>query len=114
MIRVGVDKLGGVLGTNQVMLVLLVLDVPVANTVGVLHNKVWVRTFALTFGATVFCKIGTEIVVRQKLELSCTMTVHVPGIVVTVELFTPRIMLGVTTPVKVGGKKVKLQIAGGV
>lgn len=69
---------------------------------------------ALTFGAMVFCKIGTEMVVLQKLELSCTITVQVPGRVVTVELLPPSIILGVTTPVKVGGRKVKLQVAGGV
>jgi hypothetical protein len=69
---------------------------------------------ALTFGATVFCNTGTEMVVRHQFELSCTITVQVPGIVVTVEVLPPRITLGVTTPVKLGARKVYEQVAGGV
>ena len=40
--------------------------------------------------------------------------VHVPGIWVTVDVLPPKIILGVTTPAKPGGRKVKLQVAGGV
>ena len=58
--------------------------------------------------------MGTAISVRHQLLLSCTITVQVPGKVVAVELFDPRMILGVTTPEKPGGRKVKLHVAGGV
>ena len=68
--QVGVESKGGTEGIPQLMTVLGVDDVPVARTVGVLHKSVCVSMLALTFGAMVFCKMGTEIVVLQKLELS--------------------------------------------
>ena len=105
---------GGLIGTSQLILEFAVVVVPVAITVGLRQVNVCVYMLADTFGAMVFCKIGTEMVVRQKLELSCTMTVHVPGTCVTVELFPPNITLGVTTPVNDGARNVYEQVAGGV
>ena len=67
-----------------------------------------------TFGATVFLITGTERIVRHQFELSCTITVHVPGIVVTVELLLPNITLGVGNPTNDGGRNVYEQVAGGV
>ena len=103
---VGVDNSGGVLGTPQLITVLAVVELPVARTVGVRQVSVCVNTLAITFGAIVFCSNGTEIIVLHQLELSCTITVQVPGIVVTVEVFPPNMILGVTTPVKLGARKV--------
>jgi hypothetical protein len=42
----------------------------------------------------------------QKFELSCTIAVHVPGILNTVDVLAPKITLGETTPVKLGARKV--------
>ena len=114
MTQVAVDSNGGVEGTPQLITVLAVVEDPVARTVGFLHVRVCVSILALTFGAMVFCRTGTERTVLHQLELSCTITVHVPGTVVTVEVFPPRMILGVTTPVKLGAKKVYEQVAGGV
>lgn len=68
--QVGVDKLGGTDGTSHEITVFPVVDVPVASTVGVLQSKVWVSILAITCGAVVFCRTGTDICVLQKLELS--------------------------------------------
>ena len=103
---VGDPRLGGVTGISQVTFVLAVVLLPVASTVGVLQVSVCVYMLAETSGATVFWIIGTERIVLQKLLLSSTITVHVPGMVVTVDVLPPRITLGVTAPVKVGGRKV--------
>ena len=51
-------------------------------------------------------------VVLQKLELSCTITVHVPGVQMVVEVFEPNTTVGEITPVKDGAKKVKLHTPG--
>lgn len=67
-----------------------------------------------TFGATVFWIIGMVSSVLHQLLLSSTITVQVPGMVVTVDVLPPRITLGVTAPVKVGGRNVYEQVAGGV
>ena len=106
MTSVDVESKGGVDGTPQLMVVLAVLDVPVPITVGLLQVRVWVNMVADTFGATVFCIMGTANWVLQKLLLSCTITVHVPGMVVVVDVLPPSIMLGVTTPVNEGARKV--------
>ena len=65
-----------------------------------------------TFGATVFCIIGTDNIVLQLLLLSFTITVHVPGNVVIVDVFP---LYGPTAkvPPKPGGRKVKLQVEAG-
>jgi hypothetical protein len=81
--------------------------------------SVWVDTVpdnavADTFGATVFWMIGMVSSVLHQLLLSSTITVHVPGTVTAVDVLAPRITLGVTTPVKVGARKVYEQVAGGV
>ena len=52
--QVGVDRLGGTEGTSQEIIVLAVVEDPVARTVGVLQVNVWVNIPAVTFGAMVF------------------------------------------------------------
>lgn len=66
-----------------------------------------------TFGAVVFCRIGMDMIVRHQLELSCTITVQVPGIWVTVELLKLSTVLAVGSDPP-GAIKEKLQVAGGV
>ena len=86
-IIVDVATNGGGIGCIQLICVFGVEDVPVANTVGLLHVSVCVKIFIATFGEIVFCEIITGKIVLQKFVLSCTTTVHVPGKVVTVEVF---------------------------
>ena len=58
--QVGVERLGGTEGTSQDITVFPVVELPVARTVGVLHNKVWVAIEAITCGPTVLITTGID------------------------------------------------------
>ena len=69
----------GAAGNNHVTFTSAVVELPTANTVGLVQVKVWVNIAAVTLGNTVLDKTVAGIGVWQPLIGSNTTKVHVPG-----------------------------------
>ena len=96
----------GAAGNNHVTFTSAVVELPTANTVGLVQVKVWVNIAAVTFGNTVFDKTVTGIGVWQPLIGSKTINVQTPGTGVVVHDCALKLVVGIgAVKVLVGGTK---------
>ena len=104
IVMLGDGEENGGAGNNHVTFTPGVFELPIANTVGLVHVKVWVNILAVTFGRVVFDNTVTGIGVWHPLIGSNTINVQTPGTGVVVHDCALKLVVGIgAVKVLVGG-----------